>query len=340
MTIIRSPRVQRDFTIISNSVCLDARLSMRALGLLVRLLCRPDNWQTNSETLAREFDCGRDQIRGVLKELSDAGYMRLEKSQNAKGHWESRWFVLEEPAGDDQPSTRQPATGKQGFGGSGPIPRTDLTRTDNNHTLPLPEARKMVQKFINSAPKSDAQSFHAGVIAEMLAAGWVVESEVAVDDRGDGRIGRVDILVTKPCVIGIELDRASPREKSVFKLKQIRGYKMIGLRVPGFSGEIAGIDAVISPESVEDVLPDGFADFWSVYPKKIGKDAAITAWNRKVKTPETIRAILEAVKAQAQSDAWKKDGGQFIPNPATWLNQGRWKDEGASAADTSSARYI
>ena len=22
-----------------------------------------------------------------------------------------------------------------------------------------------------------------------------------------------------------------------------------------------------------------------------------------------------------------KDNGQYIPNPATWLNQGRWEDE-------------
>jgi len=213
MTIIRSPRVQRDFTIISNSVCLDARLSMRALGLLVRLLCRPDNWQTNSETLAREFNCGRDQIRGVLKELSNAGYMRLEKNQNARGHWESRWFVLEEPAGDDQPSAPLPEPGKQGSGGSGPITRTDLPRTNNN---PQP-----------------------------------------------------------------------PKGGSV----------------------------------------DGFAEFWKTYPKKVGKDAAEKAWSCKVKTPETVNAILEAVKTQSQSDAWKKAGGQFVPNPATWLNQGRWKDE-------------
>lgn len=77
---------------------------------------------------------------------------------------------------------------------------------------------------------------------------------------------------------------------------------------------------------------EGFANFWKSYPKKVGKDAAETAWKRKVKSPETIKAILEAVKTQAQSDAWKKDGGQFVPNPATWLNQGRWKDDPAAAS--------
>ncbi|MGB4899084.1 MAG: helix-turn-helix domain-containing protein, partial [Ignavibacteria bacterium] len=81
---------------------------------------------------------------------------------------------------------------------------------------------------------------------------------------------------------------------------------------------------------------EGFAEFWKTYPKKVGKDAAEKAWNRKVKTPETIRAILEAVKTQAQSDAWKKEGGQFVPNPATWLNAGRWKDEDQQGAQVPS----
>lgn len=93
-----------------------------------------------------------------------------------------------------------------------------------------------------------------------------------------------------------------------------------------------------TPPAPRGELADGFADFWKAYPKKVAPDAAQRAWNRKVKTPETIKAILEAVKTQAGSDAWKKEGGQFIPNPATWLNAGRWKDEmpgECSAADWS-----
>lgn len=28
---------------------------------------------------------------------------------------------------------------------------------------------------------------------------------------------------------------------------------------------------------------------------------------------------------------WKKDGGQFIPYPATWINRGGWEDEVGTA---------
>ena len=42
---------------------------------------------------------------------------------------------------------------------------------------------------------------------------------------------------------------------------------------------------------------------------------------------EPLTDELTAIAAQRESQAWTKDAGQFIPNPSTWLNQGRWQDE-------------
>ena len=67
-----------------------------------------------------------------------------------------------------------------------------------------------------------------------------------------------------------------------------------------------------------------FDRFWAAYPKKVGKDAALRAF-KKTKVP--VETMIQAIEAQKQSDQWQKSGGQFIPNPATWLNQGRWEDE-------------
>ena len=73
----------------------------------------------------------------------------------------------------------------------------------------------------------------------------------------------------------------------------------------------------------EDILSD-FDRFWKVYPKKVGKEAARKAF---AKVREDVDVLIDAVEAQMQSEQWTKDGGQFIPNPSTWLNQGRWNDE-------------
>lgn len=72
---------------------------------------------------------------------------------------------------------------------------------------------------------------------------------------------------------------------------------------------------------------DGFDVFWLNYPKKIGKQAARKAWS-KIKSPkEVIEKLKSVLPLQKQSEQWTKDNGQFIPHPATYLNQGRWEDE-------------
>lgn len=183
MTIVRAPRMQRDFTILSNSVCLDARLSMRALGLLVRLLSRPDNWRTNSELLAREFDCGRDQMRAVLHELVECGYMALSKFQDERGRWASVWRVYDEPqattdavpAGSNEarnegatapapenPYVGAPAPENPYLGSSGPITRTDYQELKYIPPYPLAGGAKGSQSVVGAKGSEGARRRAAG----------------------------------------------------------------------------------------------------------------------------------------------------------------------------------
>lgn len=67
-----------------------------------------------------------------------------------------------------------------------------------------------------------------------------------------------------------------------------------------------------------------FEIFWSAYPTKVGKQPARKAFD-KVKVP--VETLVAAIERQKCSSQWSKDGGQYIPNPATWLNQERWNDE-------------
>ncbi len=72
-----------------------------------------------------------------------------------------------------------------------------------------------------------------------------------------------------------------------------------------------------------------FESFWKVYPKKAGKIAAWKAWQKNRRERPALESILSAIEKQKKSDQWKKERGQFIPHPATWINQGRWDDEPA-----------
>lgn len=91
-----------------------------------------------------------------------------------------------------------------------------------------------------------------------------------------------------------------------------------------------------SPSKKEPPIapPGAFERFWKIYPRKIGKGAAEKAWAR-MKPP--VDTVLAAVEAQGHSEQWQRDGGQFIPYPATWLNQKRWEDEVQDGANIKRA---
>lgn len=83
----------------------------------------------------------------------------------------------------------------------------------------------------------------------------------------------------------------------------------------------------IKTKTYEHRSPQGFAEFWSLYPKKKGKGAAEKAWDKLRPDAALQSKMLEAVGIQCAAPDWLRDGGQFIPHPATWLNQRRWEDE-------------
>ena len=70
-----------------------------------------------------------------------------------------------------------------------------------------------------------------------------------------------------------------------------------------------------------------FDAFWESYPRKVGKPAAARAWSGIHVNRELQSKIMVALEDHKKSKQWQKDDGQFIPHPATWLNQERWNDQ-------------
>lgn len=77
----------------------------------------------------------------------------------------------------------------------------------------------------------------------------------------------------------------------------------------------------------DNIYTSSFLEFWKAYPKKKAKGSALKAWKKLSPSKELFKTIFQAVETQKTWPDWKKDGGQFIPYPATWLNQRRWEDE-------------
>lgn len=98
----------------------------------------------------------------------------------------------------------------------------------------------------------------------------------------------------------------------------------------------AGGDGNVQEPQGQD-YPPGFVQFWTHYPRKVGKGEAFAAWKRM------SRADKEAAIDRAEwfAGCWKAndpngDRAQFIPHPGTWLRQRRWED--ASEAVEMAAR--
>jgi hypothetical protein len=71
-------------------------------------------------------------------------------------------------------------------------------------------------------------------------------------------------------------------------------------------------------------MPAGFDNFWSAYPRKTAKADAERAW---AKIKPDLQAVLTALEWQAKSEDWTRDGGKYIPYPASYLNSKRYEDE-------------
>lgn len=74
-------------------------------------------------------------------------------------------------------------------------------------------------------------------------------------------------------------------------------------------------------------IPPGFALFWSCWPssdRKGGKGKCLEAW-KKAKAEAIADQVVAHVERMKASRDWTKNGGEFIPGPATYLNQRKWE---------------
>ncbi len=69
-----------------------------------------------------------------------------------------------------------------------------------------------------------------------------------------------------------------------------------------------------------------FEKWWEAYPRKRAKGDARKAWMQMKGRRPPIMQMLRAIAVMCASDDWRKDGGQFIPYPASYLRAECWED--------------
>jgi phage replication O-like protein O len=80
-----------------------------------------------------------------------------------------------------------------------------------------------------------------------------------------------------------------------------------------------------------------FEIFWINYPKKRNKGQAEKAFK---KVTEPIESLILVINEAKKTEAWRKEGGQFIPYPASWLNARGWEDEVEVGVEKGDDYYV
>lgn len=86
----------RDFTVMGNIHLRDKNLSLKAVGLLSKMLSFNDSWQFSTRGLAAICKEGPDAILSTLKELEENGYLVRHRSRDDKGRLVTTEFDIYE----------------------------------------------------------------------------------------------------------------------------------------------------------------------------------------------------------------------------------------------------
>ena len=70
-----------------------------------------------------------------------------------------------------------------------------------------------------------------------------------------------------------------------------------------------------------------FDRFWDAYPRKESKPAARKAFDKVRPDGKLLSKMIDSIERWKRSQQWQENGGQFIPYPASWLNQRKWEDD-------------
>ena len=101
---------EQNYTVISNDIFKDTRLSFKAKGLLTTMLSCPPNWNYTIEGLSKISKDGKASIRSALAELEEFGYLERKQLRNEKGSFTDLEYVVYEKPKTENPISENPTT--------------------------------------------------------------------------------------------------------------------------------------------------------------------------------------------------------------------------------------
>ena len=141
-------QIQRSggYTVLPNGILRDTGLSLKTKGLFAIILSLPEGWDYSVAGLATVAGCGRDAIRGALKEMEAAGYLTRQRAHGEGGKFTGVVYTIRD--------TAEPLSGKPTM--DDPAPLSGKPTTDNPTTdFPTSENPTQLNKDLSSKDLSN-----------------------------------------------------------------------------------------------------------------------------------------------------------------------------------------
>ena len=147
---------KENFTSIHNKLINDSRISLKAKGIMLYMLSKPENWKYNPKEIAKNSKDGLDSVYSGIKELIEAGY--ISRTRHSDGTVD--YFVFEDVEENDivdfskkenpnreNPNRENPDVYKR--------KNTNKERIIVNTELNKETSKSDIDDFINSQDKSE-----------------------------------------------------------------------------------------------------------------------------------------------------------------------------------------
>lgn len=156
----------RDYTVMSNHHLRDRNLSLRAIGLLSKMLSLPDDWDYSVSGLVAICQESKNIIQGALKELEKNGYLVRTMTRDSSGHIGYNYDVYEQPQHTlprpEKPFTVEPCTEKQ------PQLNTNRLNTKELNTERASTQEKAVEPNVVNIEDQQKQATDCGGFAKVV----------------------------------------------------------------------------------------------------------------------------------------------------------------------------
>ena len=169
MAVFRVPKIE-NFTMMSNHHLRNKKLSLKAVGLMSKILSLPDEWDYSLKGLAKLNTDGIDGVRSAVQELEDAGYIIRRQRRDKNGRMaQSEYLVFEIPElakpALDSPSSEKPI----------PVnPTTEVPTSGNPMQINTNQViTHQENTLLNNAPSIN----HSGIGRRIDRTDWMDERE-------------------------------------------------------------------------------------------------------------------------------------------------------------------